>query len=92
MFVTWFNAGVRAVDVRNPYQPREVGYYIPATNKNTRPSCEKTPQGPRCKIAIVTNSVEVDDRGYVYVTDRAQTGLHILEPTGEARAIANFSR
>jgi hypothetical protein len=92
MFVTWFNAGVRAVDVRNPYQPREVGYYIPATNKNTRPSCEKIPQGPRCKIAIVTNSVEVDDRGYVYVTDRAQTGLHILEPTGEARAIANFSR
>src|SRR5262249_44320839 len=29
-FVTWFNAGVRAIDVRDPYQPKEVGYFIPA--------------------------------------------------------------
>jgi hypothetical protein len=91
VFVAWFNAGVRAVDIRDPYHPKEVGYYIPATNRNTRPSCEKTPQGPQCRLAIVTNNVEVDDRGYVYMTDRAKSGLHILEPTGEARRIANFA-
>jgi hypothetical protein len=34
--------------------------------------------------------VEVDDRGYVYVADRANTGLHILELTGAARKVANF--
>jgi hypothetical protein len=34
--------------------------------------------------------VEVDDRGYVYVVDRANTGLHILELTGAARKVANF--
>ena len=90
VFVAWFNAGVRAVDFRDPYNPREVGYYIPATNKNTRPECVKTAAGPRCRISIVTNNVEVDDRGYVYMTDRTQTGLHILEPTGEVRRIANF--
>ena len=41
-----------------------------------------------CKIAIQSNNVETDDRGYVYVVDRANTGLHILELTGEARGIA----
>ena len=90
VFVAWFNAGVRAVDMRDPYNPKEVGYYIPATNQHTRPSCAKTAQGTRCKVAIVTNNVEVDERGYVYMTDRAKSGLHILTPTGEVRRIANF--
>ena len=30
------------------------------------------------------------DRGYVYIVDRAGTGLHVLELTGAARAIANL--
>ena len=90
VFVAWFNAGVRAVDFRDPYNPKEIGFYIPATNKNTRPSCVKTAEGTRCKVAIVTNNAEVDDRGYIYMTDRARSGLHILEPTGEVRNIANF--
>jgi hypothetical protein len=47
---------------------------------------------PRCKTAIQTNNVEVDDRGYVYLADRADTGLHIVELTGAARAIANLPR
>jgi hypothetical protein len=34
--------------------------------------------------------VETDDRGYIYVADRANTGLHILELTGEARRIAGL--
>jgi hypothetical protein len=29
-FVTWVNAGVRALDIRDPYHPKEVGYFIPA--------------------------------------------------------------
>jgi hypothetical protein len=29
LFFSWFAAGVRAVDIRDPRQPREVGYYIP---------------------------------------------------------------
>jgi hypothetical protein len=32
--------------------------------------------------------VETDDRGYIYIVDRANTGLHILELTGAPRAIA----
>ena len=36
-------------------------------------------------MAIQTNNVDVDDRGYIYIADRANTGLHILELTGPAR-------
>jgi hypothetical protein len=43
-----------------------------------------------CKIAIQTNSVEVDDRGYIVIVDRANTGMHILELTGNARKAASF--
>jgi len=33
----------------------------------------------------------MDEEGYIYVVDRANTGMHILEVTGDARKIANFS-
>ena len=35
-FIAWFNAGVRALDIRNPYRPREVGFYIPAITEPHR--------------------------------------------------------
>jgi hypothetical protein len=90
LFFSWYNAGVRAVDIRNPYSPREIGYYIPAVTDRTDPRCVTTAAGKHCKTAIQTNNVEVDDRGYIYIVDRANTGLHILELTGEARAVADF--
>ena len=89
-FVTWFNAGVRAIDVRDPYAPKEVGYFIPPITEATDKRCIKVEGQDRCKTAIQSNNVETDDRGYVYVVDRANTGLHILELTGEARAIAGL--
>jgi hypothetical protein len=92
MFFSWFNAGVRAVDIRDPYQPREVASYIPATTEKTDRRCVKTAEGERCKIAIQTNNVEVDDRGLIYSVDRANTGMHILELAGEARAVADLPR
>ena len=93
MFFSHFNAGVRAVDIRDPYHMKEVAYYIPAITKNTDKRCVKLESGQeRCKTAIQTNNVEVDDRGYIYAVDRANTGLHILELTGAARRIANFPK
>ena len=93
MFFSHFNAGVRAVDIRDPYHPNEVAYYVPAITENTDKRCIKLDNGEqRCKVAIQTNNVEVDDRGYIYIVDRANTGLHILELTGDAREIANFPK
>jgi hypothetical protein len=91
VFVSWFNAGVRAIDIRDPYNPKEVGYYIPAMTDKTDKRCVKMPDGAeRCKRAIQTNNLEVDDRGYIYIVDRANTGMHILQLTGAARKIAKF--
>jgi hypothetical protein len=90
VFVTFFNGGVRAIDIRNPYQPKEAGYFVPAITEQTDKRCVKVDGQERCKIAIQSNNVDVDDRGYIYVVDRANTGMHILELTGDARAIAGL--
>jgi len=89
-FISFFNAGVRALDVRDPYHPKEVGYFIPAITAATDKRCVKVAGKDRCRVAIQTNNVETDDRGYIYIVDRANTGLHILELTGEARQAAGL--
>jgi len=44
----------------------------------------------RCQGVIQTNNVEVDERGYIYIVDRARSGMHFPGLTGPARAIAAF--
>jgi hypothetical protein len=69
---------------------KEIGFYIPAVRDKTDKRCVGTGAAEKCKVAIQTNNVDVDDRGYIYIADRANTGLHILELTGAARKVANF--
>jgi hypothetical protein len=66
---SFFNAGVRAYDVSNPYQPQEVAYFVPGAPK-------LSPVG-----AIQLNDVYVDDRGIVFTVDRFAGGLYVLEMT-----------
>ncbi|MGZ8203048.1 MAG: LVIVD repeat-containing protein, partial [Burkholderiales bacterium] len=63
----FFNAGVRVYDIANPYQPREIAYFVPGAPK-------LSPKG-----AIQINDVYVDDRRIVYAVDRFSGGLYILE-------------
>jgi hypothetical protein len=64
---TFFNGGVRAYDLSNPYQPQEVAYFVPGAPK-------LSPAG-----AIQLNDVWWDDRGLVYTVDRFAGGLYVLE-------------
>jgi hypothetical protein len=86
IFVTTFVAGVHAIDVRDPLNPKDIAYYIPGITDKTSQTCSGKP-GPalRCANVIEMNNAEVDDRGYIYLTDRADTGLFIFELTGPER-------
>ena len=88
--IAYFNAGIRAVDYRNPFQPVEVGYYVPEPTENTTELCATVDGSRICDSEIQTNNVDIDDRGYVYAVDRSSTGLHIVELTGEAREIVGL--
>ena len=66
---TFFNQGVRAYDISDPYQPQEVAYFVPGAPR-------MSPSG-----AVQLNDVYVDDRRIVYTVDRYVGGLYILEMT-----------
>lgn len=64
---TFFNAGVRVYDTRDPYRVEEIAYYVPGAPK-------LSPAG-----AVQLNDVYVDDRRIVYTVDRFTGGLYVLE-------------
>jgi len=88
--LSYFNAGVRAFDIRNPFAPVEVAHFVPTPNANTIEYCTEIDGVRECPRVIQTNNVNIDDRGYIYAVDRAHTGLHIVELQGEARAIVGL--
>src|SRR5439155_1460389 len=75
MFFAWFNAGVRAVDIRDPFNPVEIAFYIPATTANTDVRCRDNNDPSTCKIAFQTNNVDVDDDDVPPVLDVDVVGL-----------------
>jgi hypothetical protein len=68
VFLTYFNAGLRAVDVSDPFHPQEKGCFVPALEEDRK--------------AVQSNDIGTDDRGLLYLIDRAGAGMHILEYTG----------
>ena len=63
----YFNGGVRVHDLANPFQPREIAYFVPDPP-------------PRSKAgAIQINDVYVDENRIVYAVDRFAGGLYVLE-------------
>ena len=69
VFGTYFNAGVRVHDVTDPFQPKEIAYYVP-----------EPPAGSKVGSANI-NDVYVDENEIVYAVDRYSGGLYILEMT-----------
>ena len=75
IFATWQSAGVRVFDIANPFQPREVGYFVPP-----QPTNWAEPLRGRAKIRH-TADVFVSRDGVMYVTDY-DAGLYILQWKG----------
>lgn len=68
IFGTFFSGGLRAYDISNPLQPREVAAFVPPAPHNSRVS------------SVQINDVYVDDNAIVYAAERHTGGVYILEP------------
>ncbi|MGE5243961.1 MAG: LVIVD repeat-containing protein [Betaproteobacteria bacterium] len=62
VFFTWYSSGLRVWDVRDPYAPKEIGYYIPGARPDT-------------KLAVSDSYPNKNvDYTYSYVRYRPETG------------------
>ncbi len=75
IFVTYQNAGVRVVDIRDSMRPEEVAHYVPGA-----PERMVDPRPGRPKV-VQSTDVFVDKNGIMYLTD-TNGGLDILEYKG----------
>lgn len=69
VYLTYFNGGLRVIDVSDARDPREIAYYVPDA-----PAGQPTTQ---------FNDITVTPDGLIYVTDRLGGGLYILERTAD---------
>jgi hypothetical protein len=98
-WVAYMNAGVRVVDISDPYHLKDVGHYVPKTNVHTQDA-----------RPIQLTDVDIDNRGLAYASDRSAavclnqtdgaelkadggascigTGLFVFEYTGKKPAAA----
>jgi hypothetical protein len=64
LYVTWFAGGLRIIDIGDPANLKERGYFIPKPGDGV--------------AAPLTNDVFKDDRGLLWVTDK-ERGLDVIE-------------
>jgi hypothetical protein len=67
LYVTWFAGGLRIMDISDPANPKERGYFIPKPGEGA--------------AAPLTNDIYKDDRGLLFVTDK-KCGLDVIEFKG----------
>jgi len=64
VYAAWFSGGLRIVDIADPLLPEEKGFFIPEPAKGAN--------------VPLSNDVDVDERGLIYLLDRIN-GLDILQ-------------
>ena len=70
VYLTYFNGGLRVLDVTDATAPREIAYFVP--------------EAPPGRSSIQLNDLIVDKDGLIYVSDRYAGGLYIFELTGRS--------
>jgi hypothetical protein len=75
IYLTYFNAGLRIFDIKDPRAPQEVAWFIPPM-----PTKRGTPI-PYPPLVDQTEDVVVDTRGNIYISDK-QWGVFVLRYTG----------
>ena len=75
VFATYYNAGVRAFDIADAAQPREVAFYVPP---NPAKMVDPRPNRPQ---VLQCGDCYVDKSGLMYLTDQ-NAGLNILQFEG----------
>jgi len=83
----WFDAGIRVTDIRDPYNPKEVAYFVYPINAGTVPSNSTVDGIAYSQLDVSCDNTEVDDDNYIYCPDRVGGGVYITRLTGEAAAI-----
>jgi hypothetical protein len=68
VFITYFNASLRAVDVTDPHRPVKKGCFVPEQGDEEKP--------------LQSNDIGTDERCPLYLIDRWGKGMHIVEYTG----------
>jgi hypothetical protein len=74
VFLTYFNAGLRIIDIADPRLPREAGWFVPP-DPTVRRGVLPT------KLVAQAEDVLVDARGYIYLTDKNH-GLYVVRYEG----------
>ena len=86
-FVSYFDGGARAFDIRDPYHPQDVAHYVAAVH--ALPFGEQPPNviGGVTYHDVSHNNLEVDSSGLIYSVDRVGYGMDILMLVGPPAAI-----
>ena len=71
IYLTYFNAGLRLYDIKDPRLPKEVDWFIPP------PPAKRYGLLPYDKLVSQTEDVLADTRGNIYITDK-NWGLFII--------------
>lgn len=71
VFLTYFNAGLRAYDISDERQPREIGWFVPPD------PVERRAPLPKSALVCQSEDVLVDNRGNAFVTDKNH-GIYVV--------------
>lgn len=75
IFATYLNAGVRAYDLRDPFEPVELAHYVPP------PPARMIDSRPNAPAVVQSGDLFVDRDGLIYLTD-PNAGLYVLQFEG----------